>query len=281
MSAAGVAERQRPAPGALALDHLAHFVPDLDAAARLLEALGFAVTPVSHHRIAGAPAGTANRCVMLEQGYLEILAPTLDTPHAQRVRAHMARYGGVHLACFGTPDAQFEHGRLAAHGFDPEPLVDLQRTLDTGEVARFKVVYSPPEKMPEGRVQYCEHLTPQHLWKDACVNTFSLREIYVVAEDPAAAAARWARFSGLLPRRDRDFVTLESARGRVLVGTRSDAARILGTAPPAPSLAGYALSCSHPEAFVARCSGLGLAVHETAAGHAVSLPPSLGSVWLV
>jgi hypothetical protein len=281
VSAPAVADRQRPAPGELALDHLAHFVPDLQAAAGLLESLGIAVTPPSHHRIAGQPAGTANRCVMLEQGYLEILAPTLDTPHAQRVRAEMARYGGVHLACFGTPDAQFEHGRLAAHGFEPAPPADLQRTLDTGEVARFKVVYSPPHRMPEGRVQYCEHLTPQHLWKDAYVNAFSLRAVYVVAEDPVAAAARWARFSGLLPRPDGDLVGLHAARGRVLIGSRQALSRIFEQPPPAPALAGYALGCSHPEAFVARCSGLGLAVRKTAAGHAISLPPALGSAWLV
>ncbi|MGH8669767.1 MAG: VOC family protein [Burkholderiales bacterium] len=281
MSAPRVADRQKPVPGGLALDHLGHFVPDLEAAARLLEALGFTVTPVSHHRIAGQPAGTANRCVMLEQGYLEILAPTLDTPHAQRVRAHMARYDGVHLACFGTPDAQFEHGRLAAHGFEPEPLVELRRPLDTGELARFKVVYSPADKMPEGRVQYCEHLTPQHLWKDGLVNAFALRDLYVLAEDPAAAAARWARFCGLLPRPDGDLVYLQAARGRVVIGSTSALSQIVEDLPPAPALAAYRLACSHPEAFVARCSGLGLAVRKTAAGHAVSLPPSLGGVWLV
>ena len=55
---------------------------------------------------------------MFEQGYIEILAPTLDTPNAQRVREHMARYGGVHLVCFGTPGAEAERARLAAHGFE-------------------------------------------------------------------------------------------------------------------------------------------------------------------
>ena len=146
-----IAENQRPAPGELYLDHVAHFVPDLGAAARVAESLGFKVTPESAHRAQGAPAGTSNRCIMLEEGYIEILAPTLDTPHAQRVRERMARYDGVHLACFGTPDAETEHQRLAGHGFEPEPLVSLERTLEGGEKVRFKVVYVPPAKMPEGR----------------------------------------------------------------------------------------------------------------------------------
>ena len=71
-----VAERQKPPPGELYLDHVAHFVPDLAAAARLLESLGFAPTPESAHRAQGAPAGTSNRCLMFEDGYIEILAPT-------------------------------------------------------------------------------------------------------------------------------------------------------------------------------------------------------------
>src|SRR3954471_5570614 len=125
------AERQKPQPGELFLDHVAHFVPDLDAAAKLLRALGFAVSAESAHRAQGAPAGTSNRCVMLEEGYVEILAPSreneLDTLNARRVRERMERFVGVHLACFGTPDAEAEQRRLAAHGFEPEPLVDLER----------------------------------------------------------------------------------------------------------------------------------------------------------
>ena len=178
-----IAENQKPAPGELYLDHVAHFVPDLGAAARLAESLGFAVTPESAHRAQGAPAGTSNRCIMLEEGYIEILAPTLDTPNARRVRERMARYDGVHLACFGTPDAEAEHRRLAAHGFDPEPLVDLQRQTQDGAV-RFKVVYVPPANMPEGRVQYVQQVTPEVIW-----NTPSLAHTNGVTGLAAAIAA--------------------------------------------------------------------------------------------
>src|SRR5918992_2374421 len=185
-----VAERQRPPAGELYLDHLAHFVPDLGAAAAVWEKLGFAATPVSVHSVGGKPTGTSNRCVMLEEGYLELLAPTLDTPHAQRVRERMKLFVGVHLACFGTPDAAAEHRRLADHGFEPEPLVNLERSVDSGALARFNVIYVPPGKMPEGRVQYVEQLTPQHVWREGFVNPFRLTALYVVADDPAHTAAR-------------------------------------------------------------------------------------------
>jgi len=273
-----VAERQKPHPGDLFLDHVAHFVPDLGEAARLLESVGFVPTPESAHQAQGAPAGTSNRCLMLEEGYIEILAPTLDTPNARRVRAHMARYDGVHLASFGTPDAAFEHARLAAQGFAPEPLVNLSREVEGGETVRFGVVYVPPEKMPEGRVQYCRQLTPEVIWQDRFVRhpngVTGLTAVYVVAEDPATAAARWARFSGLLPRSEGELVRLQAARGRVLIGRRRS---LPGRAPAAPALAGYALSCSDRRAFLERCRKAGLEVE----GNVVGLPRALGGTWVI
>jgi hypothetical protein len=276
-----IAEDQKPAPGDLFLDHVAHFVPDLGAAARLAESLGFAVTPESAHRAQGAPAGTSNRCIMLEEGYIEILAPTLDTPNARRVRERMARYDGVHLACFGTPDAPGEHRRLAEHGFEPEPLVSLERTLDNGQTVRFNVVYVPPAKMPEGRVQYVEQLTPEQIWRPEHLahenGVIGLEAVYVVADDPAEVAARWARFSALLPRREGHLVSLNAARGRVLVGTQEDLSEVVGAAPPAPAMAGCALRCKDAPGFLSRCRKLGLDVR----GDAVLLPAALGGTWLV
>jgi glyoxalase-like protein len=279
------AERQRPPAGELYLDHLAHFVPDLGAAATVWEKLGFAVTPVSVHNVSGKPAGTSNRCVMLDEGYLELLAPSrekgVSTPNSRRVRKLMKRYDGVHLACFGTPDAQADHRRLADHGFEPEPVVNLERKIETGALARFKVIYAAPGKMDEGRIQYVEHLAPENVWRNDFVNPFRLTALYVVADDPAQTAARWGRFAALLPRRDGDFVTLECARGEVRIGKRESVAKVLGSAPSAPALAGYALACSHPERVAARCSKAGMAVRELGGRYAVTLPAALGGAWLL
>lgn len=271
------ADRQRPPPGELCLDHLGHFVPDLDAAAAVWQKLGFAVTPLSVHQVGGKPAGTSNRCVMLDEGYLELLAPTADTPNARRVRERMNRFVGVHLACFGTPTAEAEHQRLGAHRFEPDPVVRLERKIETGDTVRFAVVYVPADKMPEGRVQYCEHLTPREVWREGFVNPFALRAVYVVADEPEEAAARWGRFGGLLPRPEDGLVRLDTARGRVVIGTRKRVAQLLGEAPPAPALAGYALGCADPEEFARRCSKAGLRVQ----GKAVRLPAALGGTWLL
>ena len=276
-----VAQRQVPPPGELCIDHLGHFVPDLDAAAKVFEDVGMMATPVSHHQVGGKPAGTSNRCVMFEEGYIEILAPSVgnaaDTPNARRVRERMALHIGVHLACFGTPSAEAEHRRLAAHGFEPEPVVKLERQIEDGSIVRFEVVYIPPSHMPEGRVQYCQHVTPEGVWREGFVNPYRLSAVYVVADDPANVAARWGRFAGLLPHRDGDLVILKTARGRVVIGRHETLRNTLGSIPAAPALAGYEITCRHPDGFLARCSKAGLPVK----GNAVTLPAALGGTWLV
>jgi hypothetical protein len=275
-----VADRQRPPPGELFLDHVSHFVADLDAAAHACEALGLKVTATSVQQTPEGPVGASNRCVMLEEGYIELLSPTHDTPAANRMRGLMRRYDGVHLLCFGTPDAEGEHRRLQTHGYEPQPLVDLARAVDGG-TARFKVVRPAPDKMPEGRIQYVEHLTPQHIWRALEVNALRLTEVFVVADDPVQTAARWARFAALLPQAREGGVRLETGRGRIFIGTGEAVATRLGDAPRAPAIAGYALGGSDIEAFAAGCAEAGLDVRKTAAGHLVALPPALGGVWLL
>ena len=246
----------------------------------LLEALGFAVTPPSAQATQDGPAGTANRCVMLAEGYLEFLAPTMDTPNAARLRKSMKRYRGVHLVCFGTPAAEEEHARLAARGFAPQPLVHLQRKLEDGMRVRFSVVRAAAGKMPEGRVQYVQHLAAEAIWRPRHLRhangVLGLAAAYVVAADPVRAAARWARFMGALPRREGGFVALATDRGKVLIGTRARLKALLGAAPPSPGIAGYALACRDPNAFAQRCRSAGLKVNRHLA---VALPRALGGAW--
>jgi hypothetical protein len=283
-----VAGSQRPRPGDLCLDHVSHFVPDLEAASGVLAALGFKVTPISVQKTQEGPAGSSNRCVMLREGYIELLTPTHDTPTARRMRGAIERHVGVHLLCFGTPTAEAEHARLAAHGFEPLPLVSLSRPVRVGgrrRLARFSVVRPPPEKMPEGRIQFVEQRTPENIWLPEHLRhangVAGLAAALVVADDPVAVAARFARFAGILPRPSGGFVRLPTARGDVLVGTRKAWTPLLGVAPPpAPSIAGYALAFRDPAKFAARCKRAGMKVKKSGGLYAVALPPVLGGAWV-
>ncbi len=296
-TAADIAQHQRPAPGELVIDHVAHFVENLDAAIAVLEALGFVATPRSEQTTRDAnggesPAGQANRCVMLDAGYLEILTPTVDTPISRRTRAQMARYGGVHILAFGTPSAEEDGARLARHGFAPLPLVDLGRRVEvetarglTQAHARFAVQRVPAEQMPEGRVQFCEQRTPECLWQPRYLRhangVRALGAVIVCADDPLEAGARFARFAGLLPAPRGDFVRLQTARGSVLIGTRDACAALLGQAPQSPALAGYALACDDPPALAGRLTAQNCTVRKHRDElHACVLPAALGGAWL-
>ena len=282
------ANRQCPPAGTLFLDHVSHFVPDLEAAARTLRAFGFAVTPVSAQHTQDGPAGTSNVCVMLEDGYLEFLAPMADTPNAGRLRAAMQRHTGVHLSCFGTPAAADEHARLGWHAFDPQPLVHLERTVELDgqpAQARFNVARPGPDKMPEGRIQFVEHLTPETLWQPRYLEhsngVTGLACVLVVADDAVQTAARWARFAALLPQPAGAFVHLQAARGHVLVGTQATWRALVGSTPPAPALCGYVLECFDPAELVARCGRLGLKPRRLRDNlYAVTLPQALGGAWI-
>jgi hypothetical protein len=62
----------------------------------------------------------------------------------------------------------------------------------------------------------------------------------------------------------------------VLIGTRAQVTALLGAAPRAPGIAGYALACKDPQAFARRCAKAGLMVNRHLS---VLLPPVLGGAW--
>ena len=100
------ANRQRPPAGTLFLDHVSHFVPDLDAAGVALRSLGFAVTPVSAQQTQDGPAGTSNICVMLDDGYLDVvIIKPMSKPGL--IRTYPKLFKGTH-----TTHPQYEHHRV-------------------------------------------------------------------------------------------------------------------------------------------------------------------------
>jgi hypothetical protein len=273
---------QRPAPGSLVVDHVAHWVPDANAARAALTALGFTVTPFSAQSTGDppVPAGTGNHCVMLARGYLEFLAPTADTPNAATLRAGIARYVGVHLIAFGTATPEADHARLAAEGFAPLAPVALSRPIDTAQGAqraRFTVVRTAAGTMAEGRVQFVEQHTPEHLWQPQWLEhangATGLRRVELCVADPAEAAARFARYTGLAVSALEGAPALATTRGTLVFRDPAATRARLGVVPPAlPWIAGYALAC----ADLARVP----AGREIARGRVVVLSDALGGAMI-
>ena len=133
--------RQLPIGDEIFLDHVGHFVRDPHAAGRALARAGFAPTPVSIQVVPDPegtprPTGTGNVTAMFSRGYIEVLFKTADTPLGRELDAALARHGGVHLAAFSVADAAAAHRRLASVGFRMQPLVHMQRPVDTGVGAK-------------------------------------------------------------------------------------------------------------------------------------------------
>jgi hypothetical protein len=284
--------RQLPDPGAVFLDHVAHFVPAMDAAAQALERAGFRLTPFTAqtNRVEGksVPAGTGNRCAMFRRGYVEILAATADTPLAEQLTKRLARHVGLHLAAFSTAHASLEHKRLAAAGFLVLPLVDMRRPVrtDHGEDwARFTIARVAPDTMPEGRTQFLTHHTQDLVWckpyLDHRNGAQSLAAVWIAAADPAEPAQRFARFTGRPIRRESEAATIPLERGTIRIARPEFLEREFGIAsgPPLPYLAAYEVEASLPQ-LREHLESSELAYLPIGDGVALSLPPSVGGTIL-
>jgi glyoxalase-like protein len=203
------ADRQLPIGDEIFLDHIAHFVPDRDAAQAALVRAGFAPTPLSIQvnpdPAGGAPkpTGTGNVTAMFARGYIEILFKTSDTPIARELDAAIARHPGLHLAAFAVADAAVAHRRLGEAGFRTQPLVAMQRPLETvsgPDIAAFTLARIVAGQMPEGRIQMLTHRTEATVWQPRWLDhpngACGLAALTIAVADVAAAAARFARFTG-------------------------------------------------------------------------------------
>lgn len=211
------------------LDHVGLFVPDFDASPRRLKELGFSLTPFVAHMastgpgVAATPSGTGNQCAIFDQGYLEMLGPTVDTPLSRQLRAQLDRYPGWHLIAFAADRPEENHERIGQDGFKPLPLVRLARPVptDTGEqTCRFSVIRVPPEVMPEGRIQIVTHHTPELVWQPRYRRqpngAAALTGVLVCVDSPGEAAERFSRFVGVEPLERTDTWELGLHKGRVV-----------------------------------------------------------------
>ncbi|MEP3329037.1 VOC family protein [Sedimentitalea sp.] len=196
-----------PHANEVSLDHSGHFVADPDAARAALEALGFTVTPFSAQvqpdPQTGEPrlTGTGNICVMLPEGYIEVLVHTADTPIGREFLAALDHRAGLHLAAFGVADAAARHTELSAAGHNMRPLVHFSRDVETEtgvENAAFTVARLAAGVMPEGRVQILTHHNEAAMWQPRWTThangAQSLQAILLSSPVPAETAARFSRF---------------------------------------------------------------------------------------
>ena len=179
-----------------AIDHVVVNVRDgLDAAAGLYARLGFTLTPRGHHTL-----GSSNNLAIFGTDYLELLGvqpgnsrtDVLDWP------------AGLNGLVFKTLDADATHAALHAAGLPVLEPQAFSRPVDlpgggSGDAA-FRTVRMDKAAVPAGRLFFCQHLTPQHVWHPAwqrhANGALGIARAVVAADDPAVLGALFTRMFG-------------------------------------------------------------------------------------
>ena len=143
------------------LDHVVIDVRDrVDEAERCFRSLGFHLTPRGHHTL-----GSVNHLAMFTTDYLELLGFGNDGP----IRPEIMRFpAGLNGLVFKTADAEAIHRQAAAVGLPVLPVQSFSRpvALQGGtRDARFRTTRLDPDQVAMGRVYFCEHLTPDLVWR--------------------------------------------------------------------------------------------------------------------
>jgi Glyoxalase-like domain len=143
------------------LDHVVVDVRDrIDEAMRCFASLGFQLTPRGHHTL-----GSANHLAMFATDYLELLG------FAERgtARPEIVPFPiGLNGLVFKTVDADAVHRQAEAAGLPVLPVQSFSRPVALDRAtrdARFRTTRLDPAEVAMGRVYFCEHQTPDLVWR--------------------------------------------------------------------------------------------------------------------
>lgn len=183
-----------PAP---VLDHVVIDVRDrMDAAAHIFATLGFTLTPRGHHTL-----GSMNHLMMFATDYLELLGFGSGGGAA---RPELAPFPvGLNGLVFKTGDADTVYAHATGAGLPILPVQAFSRPVDLGggrQDARFRTTRLDPAKIAMGRVYFCEHLTPELVWRpewQAHPNgARSIARVIVATGEPRRAASLFTTLFG-------------------------------------------------------------------------------------
>lgn len=181
-------------------DHLVITARDqLEPMAMQAEKLGFHLTPTAHHNI-----GSANRLIMLNSSYIELLGwPKGTTPQRPEISDLPI---GLDALVFRISDAQQCHDDLLQAGFEPNPPSLLSRPLEVdgqAVIAQFDTVRFKVQPIPGIRIYFCHHITPQYVWLDEYLKhpnaKTKLEKIVLESSDPKKTAVLLCQILGLSP----------------------------------------------------------------------------------
>lgn len=180
-------------PDLAQLDHAVinvHFA--MDRAEPLFQTLGFTLTPRGYHSL-----GSINHLMMFGRDYLELIGLPEGAEHKRP--EILASPIGIDGLVFKTPDVDQTFAHLQALDMvgDPPRAFTRPVNLPSGEAtAKFRTVTLRRDVFPAGRVYFCEHGTPELVWRPEwqthANGAARMTEIVIVSTESEAEAARYA-----------------------------------------------------------------------------------------
>jgi hypothetical protein len=218
------------------LDHVVVDVRDrMNEAARIFAALGFHLTPRGYHTL-----GSMNHLAMFRADYLELLGFGAGGAG----RPELAPFPvGLNGLVFKTADADVVHAHALAAGLPILPVQSFSRPVEIGgarEDARFRTTRLDPAKIAMGRVYFCEHLTPELVWRPEFQShpngARTIARIIVATGDPGRTAGLFRALFGPAAVAERDGkCVIAAGAAQVELTAPAAIAKEFGDAAAAPA----------------------------------------------
>lgn len=171
--------------------------------------LGFALTPRGYHTL-----GSINALAIFQTDYLELLGLP---PGKEDLRPELSgARPGLNGVVFKTANADETHAHLVSLGIDAVPPKSFSRpvTLEDGtsKDVKFRTVTVPSDVFPAGRLYFCEHLTPDLVWRREwqrhANGARKFLELVVLSEKPDSLGARVGEILRIPPKAGGDDATV-------------------------------------------------------------------------
>jgi len=206
---------------------------DMDRAEAVYGDLGFSLTERGYHSL-----GSVNHLMMFGDNYLELIGLPSGVDHYRPQIAEAPL--GINGLVFKTSDVDSVYSRLRELGMDGDPPNAFTRpvTLPEGEFpASFRTVAVRPDVFPGGRVYFCEHGTPNLVWRPEWQihenGVEAIREFVVVSEQFRDEAENFAKLLHTDVEGDREALGIPLSGSRIaLLSPESYRARYAELASP-------------------------------------------------
>lgn len=187
---------------ALPIDHVViNIGRKMDKAHRTFKQLGFTLTPLGRHTM-----GSINHLMMFDKDYIELIGLPDDGTET-RGELLLSKIGTDGLV-FQTSDADQTYQELIARKQDIRPVQAFSRPVELDGItsdAKFKTVRYTPGFFPAGRVYFCQHLTPELVWRAEWQShkngAQGVAAMLIVSKTPKKDADQYAAVCGGLARR--------------------------------------------------------------------------------